>query len=470
MKKACSGRWSYTPSQSALNEAMVSSTGHERAGLAGEGLRHEHVLRQEALDAACAADEDLVLLGELVDAEDGDDVLEVLVALQDLLDARRHGVVLLADVARIEDARHRVERIDGRVDAQLGDRAAQRRRRVEVGERRRRGRVGQVVCGDVDGLQRRDRVAARRRDALLELAHLVGQGRLVAHGRGHAAEERRDLGACLREAEDVVDEQEHVLLLHVAEVLRHGERREGDAKARARGLVHLPEHEGRLGDDARLGHLEEEVVALAGALADAGEHRDAAEVLGDAVDHLLDEDGLADTGAAEQADLAALDVRGQQVDDLDARPEDLGLRLELVEGGRLTVDAPPVGDLQRRLRHVERDAQRVPHVAHRDVADGNGDRVAGVAHLGAADQAVGRLHRDGAHHVVADVLRDLEGQGAVAATLLALAEVDVDVQRVEELGHGLDGELHVDDRAGDAGHAADAGLGLGRCGHFRSLS
>ena len=54
-----------------------------------------------------------------------------------------------------------------------------------------------------------------------------------------------------------------------------------------------------------------EVVALAGALADAGEHRDAAVALGDVVDQLLDEHGLADAGAAEQADLAALARRAR---------------------------------------------------------------------------------------------------------------------------------------------------------------
>jgi hypothetical protein len=39
---------------------------------------------------------------------------------------------------------------------------------------------------------------------------------------------------------------------------------------------------------------------------------------GDVVDELHDDDGLADAGAAEQADLAALQVRLEQVDDLDA--------------------------------------------------------------------------------------------------------------------------------------------------------
>ena len=60
---------------------------------------------------------------------------------------------------------------------------------------------------------------------------------------------------------------------------------------------------------ARLLHLEPEVGALTGALADAGEHRHTTVLRGDAVDHLGDEHGLAHAGAAEQADLAALHVR-----------------------------------------------------------------------------------------------------------------------------------------------------------------
>ena len=116
---------------------------------------------------------------------------------------------------------------------------------VEVGERGERRRVGVVVGGHVHGLQRGDRPAPGRGDALLQLAHLVGEGGLVAHGRGHAAEQRGHLGAGLHEAEDVVDEQQHVLALHVAEVLGHGERRQGDAQAHAGRLVHLAEHERR---------------------------------------------------------------------------------------------------------------------------------------------------------------------------------------------------------------------------------
>src|SRR3972149_4461232 len=74
-----------------------------------------------------------------------------------------------------------------------------------------------------------------------------------------------------------------------AKVRRHGERREADAQARPGRLVHLPEDEGGLGDDARLGHLVEEIVALARALAPAGEDGVARVLLGDVADELLDD-------------------------------------------------------------------------------------------------------------------------------------------------------------------------------------
>ena len=60
-----------------------------------------------------------------------------------------------------------------------------------------------------------------------------------------------------------------------------------------------------------------EVVAFARALANAREYRIAAVRLGDVVDQFLNQYGFADPRAAEQADLAALGVGSEQVDDLD---------------------------------------------------------------------------------------------------------------------------------------------------------
>src|ERR1700709_64728 len=57
---------------------------HVLAGAAGELFGDEERLREEALDLAGAGDRLPVLVGELVDAEDGGDVPELLVALQNL--------------------------------------------------------------------------------------------------------------------------------------------------------------------------------------------------------------------------------------------------------------------------------------------------------------------------------------------------------------------------------------------------
>ena len=240
------------------------------------------------------------------------------------------------------------------------------------------------------------------------------QRRLVADRARHAAEQRRDFRAGLREAEDVVDEEEHVLLLGVAEVLGDGQAAERDAQARAWRLRHLAVDQRGAGllevlhvDDAALLELQPEVVPLARALADAGEHRHAAVLHGDVVDQLLDDDGLADAGAAEQPDLAAAQVRLEQVDDLDPGLEHLQLGRLIFERRRRAVDRPALLRVDRPIREVDRLAEHVHDAPERGRADRHRDRRAGVDDLHAAAHAVGRLHRDGAHAVLAEVLLDL---------------------------------------------------------------
>jgi hypothetical protein len=236
-------------------------------------------------------------------------------------------------------------------------------------------------------------------------------------------------------------------------------RRQGDTEARSRRLVHLAEDEGGLVEDTGLFHLGDEVVALTGALADTGEHRNSTVVLRDALDHLLDEHGLADACTAEESDLSAEHVRREKVDDLDAGLEQLGLRLELVECRGLAVDRPALGDLDRLATLVVEDvADDVEHLALGDVAHGNRDRLTRVAHLLAADESVGRVQRDGADQVVSEVLCDLEGDLGGHVT-----DGERGLEGVVDAGDRVVGELDVDDGAGYAGDAADAG---GR-GHIR---
>ena len=356
------------------------------------------------------------------------------------------------------------------IDALLGDRPGQRRRRVEVREHRRRGRVGEVVGGDVDRLHRGDRALARGRDPLLELAHLGLQRGLVADLRGHAPEQGRDLRAGLDEAEDVVDEQEDVLAALLAEVLGHGQARQGHAHARARGLVHLAEHEHGLREDPGLLHLEPQVVALAGALAHAAERRQALVLLADVADELLDEHRLAHPGAAEQADLAALGVGSEEVDDLDAGLEHLGRRREVLDRRRGPVDRPALLGLDR-LAQVDGLAQQVEDPAQDGLADRDRDRAAGVDHLHAAGEPVGGVHGDRADAVVAEVLLDLEDElaraRADALLLLLLGRLGpLDLERVVDLGQAVGRERGLDDDALDLLDVADVGAvaGLRRIG------
>ena len=69
-----------------------------------ELLGDEERLRQEPLNLARARDRQLVVFGELVDAENRDDVLEVLITLQDLLHRSSNRVVLLSEHTRVQNA------------------------------------------------------------------------------------------------------------------------------------------------------------------------------------------------------------------------------------------------------------------------------------------------------------------------------------------------------------------------------
>ena len=203
-------------------------------------------------------------------------------------------------------------------------------------------------------------------------------------------------------------------------MLGDGQARQRDAGARARRLVHLAEHQRafrafgravlvRVLVDAGFDHLVIEVVALAGALADAGEHRIAAMRLGDVVDQFLDQHRLADAGAAEQADLAAARIGREQVDDLDAGDQDLRFGRLVDIGRRVLVDGA-AGLGHDRAGLVDRLADDVHDAAERLVADRNGDRRAGVVDAPGRAPGLPSVHGDAAHRILAEMLGDFEHQ------------------------------------------------------------
>ena len=198
-----------------------------------------------------------------------------------------------------------------------------------------------------------------------------------------------------------------------------------------------------------------QIVTLTGTLADAREHRGATMALGDVVDQFLDEHGLADAGAAEQADLAALRVRREQIDDLDAGDENRALGRLVDEERSRGVDRHRLG-VADGATLVDRLADDVEDAAERLRADGDADLRAGVGDFLAAGQTLGRIHRDRADSVLTEMLRDFEHEAVAVVRRL---------ERVENRGEAILLEGHVDDGADDLADTADAvgGRDRGEC-------
>src|SRR5260370_40592982 len=269
----------------------------------------------------------------------------------------------------------RGQRIHRWIDAQFGDRALQNYGRIQVGERRGRCRISQVVRRHVHGLERSDGAFLGGGNAFLEGAHLAGQGRLVAHGAGRAAKQSRNFRASLREPENVVDEEQHVLILFVAEIFGNGEPGKRDAQAGSGWFVHLAVHQRNfrsseivLLDDAGFGHLVVEIVAFAGALTDPSEHRHTAMQLGDVIDQLHNDNGLAYAGTAERADFAALQEGADQINHFDAGGKNLRGRGLVLQRWRRAVDwVKPLRFNRPAL--VDGVAGDVEHTAHDSFTD-----------------------------------------------------------------------------------------------------
>ena len=95
-----------------------------------------------------------------------------------------------------------------------------------------------------------------------------------------------------------------------------------------------------------------------------------------------------------------------------------------LEARRVAVDRPALGALGRGRLVVDRVAEHVPHAAERHLADRHRDRHAGVDDVDAAREAVGGVHGDGAHAVVAEMLLHLRDRGRALLVVLARRDVD----------------------------------------------
>ncbi|XP_037510918.1 ATP synthase subunit beta, mitochondrial [Rhipicephalus sanguineus] len=98
---------------------------YELARLACEHFGHLERLREETLDLAGARHCQFVLFRQLVHAQDGNDVLERLAVLENLLDTTCNVVVLLADNVGVHNTRGRVQGVHCRVNSKLSNTSGQ---------------------------------------------------------------------------------------------------------------------------------------------------------------------------------------------------------------------------------------------------------------------------------------------------------------------------------------------------------
>ena len=176
-------------------------------------------------------------------------------------------------------------------------------------------------------------------------------------------------------------------------------------------------------------------------------------LLGEVVDELLNQNGLADAGAAEQACLAATDVGLKQVDGLDAGLEDLGLGGELVKTRCRMVDGIELLHLGHRLA-VDGLAHDVPNAAECLGANGHLHGLTGIGGNETTLQTVGRGHGDRADDAARKLALNLEDRAQVTDRGLGL-----DRERVVDRGHRTV-KLDVDDRADDTHDATITGSRL----------
>lgn len=130
-----------------------------------------------------------------------------------------------------------------------------------------------------------------------------------------------------------------------------------------------------------------QIVTLTGTLTDTSEDRVTTVGLGDVVDQLLNEDGLADTGTTEETNLSTTGVGGEEVDDLDTSDENLGGGGLVDELGGLGVNGKLLVGLDGATL-VNGVTSDVDDTAQSRGADGNGDGGTSVGGLGATDETL----------------------------------------------------------------------------------
>ena len=103
----------------------------------------------------------------------------------------------------------------------------------------------------------------------------------------------RHFHARLNEAENIVDEQQHIATLVVAEIFGHRQRRVDDPEAGAGRFVHLSKHHHHIRQNIGRRHVAVKFLSLAAALSNAAKNTHAFLLFDEIVNHFGEQHGLA---------------------------------------------------------------------------------------------------------------------------------------------------------------------------------
>ena len=233
-------------------------------------------------------------------------------------------------------------------------------------------------------------------DALLQPRQLGAHRGLIAQARRHLPHQAGHLHAGLDESENIVDQQQHITMLVVPEILGHRQRHVAHAEPAARRLIHLAEHHHHVRQHAGRLHVAVKLFPFATTFADAAKNADALLLPDHVVDHFGEQYRLAHARPSEQARFAAAFERHQHVDDLDPRLEDLGFGGTSCQRRRSSMDGAPLDICRCRLA-VDGIAENVEHARENSLADRRLQRPTRVLHRHTASKTLRGRQRNPAH-------------------------------------------------------------------------
>lgn len=205
------------------------------------------------------------------------------------------------------------------------------------------GRIGKIISRYVDSLYRGNGPVFCGSDSLLKLTKICGQGGLVTHSGGDSSQQSTHLGVSLGETENIINEQQHVSVLLVSEVLGDGKSGKPDSGSSTGGLVHLSVHKRGSASFFEINyfeflHFSIQIISLSGTFSHTGEYRVSSMMLSDVSNEFHNQHGLSDSCSSEKSDFSSSLVWGEKIYDLDTGDKEFLLRGLVFKVWGLSVD------------------------------------------------------------------------------------------------------------------------------------